>query len=267
MATILLIEGNEELSTRIVQLLQGNHEVHRAKDGHQALQLSARHPWDLVVSEIRIEGDRSGVTVLEKIRSLRPTMKTLLMTGLASEDAPLRAVKVPVQGRLMKPFEDAQLVDLVERLLATSLRQSPITRLFSRWVRDWVQTRKTQASHQLDQQRNAFYESYYESIRSQKLACRAALEIWDRLDAVERRYRRCNLDRREQVGGCGLDYSGLRHKTLKMAASGEPGGMRHRFSYPRFKAFYDRIQKGEISPEHFKPACSELLELTVTILR
>lgn len=261
MANILLIEDDRDFAETLKLVLEDyQHQVHCAANARQALAVAQKHKLELIVSDIRIEGDVDGLTALEKIKALHPHMKTIVMTGFAIEDAPLRAVKIKVDDYLNKPFGEQVFMVAVERALTSSSRRLGFDRLLSTFrslsskiVEAWEGSKKSSAGGALLQARDEFYQAYYTLIRARKLACRAALNCWEQLETLERGYLRYQAQpdgfQPEQLRSGAQAYQALLAKVTKMAETNDQGSMRHTFSFPRFKAFFDLIVSGGIALE------------------
>src|SRR5439155_25086196 len=71
---------------RLVQriLESGGYQVLAAADGHEALDICASDdtPIDLVLTDVVLPG-MDGIEIARRLRSLRPTVRTLFMSGYA----------------------------------------------------------------------------------------------------------------------------------------------------------------------------------------
>lgn len=270
MANILVIEDDPTLLGLLTMILEeANHEVFGAANALQALRRAESNVLDLVVSDIRIEGDTDGLTTLEQIKSRYPEVRTLVMTGFAIDDAPLRAVRIKVDDYLPKPFGEDDFLASVERLLQANRRRQKFDGLLTtlrsmsrslshRISEAWEATRKSSAVQDLEKVRDGFYQAYFTLIRSRKLAVRAALNVWDSLEAVERGYLRFQADpagyQPEQLRSGSQAYAQLTEKLTRMAREDQPGTMKNTFPFPKFKAFYDALQGSEVALEELRLA-------------
>jgi CheY-like chemotaxis protein len=118
-ASILLVEDNDNLRTLLQRTLQGaGFSVLSASDGAEALRLCKQHDGaiDLTVSDVVMPGV-NGLQMIEQIRSSRPGMKFLFITGFADAFPELREVKENGGDVLEKPFLPSELMDKVEDML------------------------------------------------------------------------------------------------------------------------------------------------------
>jgi CheY-like chemotaxis protein len=95
-------------------------EVVEAASGAHALELIAKQPFDLVLSDIRMPG-MNGVELFRRIRTLRPEMPVVLMTAFALEGLVQDALREGAFTVLPKPFA----IDHLVRAISSAAR-SPI---------------------------------------------------------------------------------------------------------------------------------------------
>ncbi|MCW8133757.1 MAG: sigma-54-dependent Fis family transcriptional regulator [Planctomycetota bacterium] len=68
----------------------------------------------LVLSDVRLGRDRSGIDLLQEVKRLDPGTPVLLMTGYATVHDAVQAMKLGAADYVTKPFERAELVAKVE---------------------------------------------------------------------------------------------------------------------------------------------------------
>ena len=106
MARILLLEDDPLLRQTLETLLtQFSHEVICSSSGEDAVALARQHEIDLLLCDVRVSGEMDGVEALEQIRKSRPGVRSIVMTGYADVDAPLRAARLQADDYLLKPFK------------------------------------------------------------------------------------------------------------------------------------------------------------------
>lgn len=91
-------------------------EVHAYTDAASALDLvqnPASPELDLVISDINMEG-LNGFDVVDRIKAVRPRLPVVLMTGQASVDYAIRAMRQGAANLFMKPIA---LKDMVQNVL------------------------------------------------------------------------------------------------------------------------------------------------------
>jgi signal transduction histidine kinase len=112
---VLLVEDMPALRVSVREMLTDmGHQVIEADNFTEALTLSDLPAIDIVLSDIKLPGDTTGVDLLERVAGQRPELKLALMTSLP-EIHPLRqrgAKRWPV---LAKPFNSGQLHGILSR--------------------------------------------------------------------------------------------------------------------------------------------------------
>ncbi|MBI2059966.1 MAG: response regulator [Nitrospirae bacterium] len=80
-------------------------ESEGAGDVPTALELLSRKDFDVVLTDIRMPG-RSGVDLLRELKSADPSLEVILMTGYASVDTVVQALRLGAADYVCKPFDD-----------------------------------------------------------------------------------------------------------------------------------------------------------------
>ncbi len=87
---------------------------------HEALK---NDTFDIVMSDLRLE-DGNGLDLLRQVRQLSPRTYGILMTGYATMDTAVEAIRIGLFDYLIKPVLPAQLDLLLQRLESLSRLQS-----------------------------------------------------------------------------------------------------------------------------------------------
>jgi two-component system, response regulator YesN len=93
------------------------YDVRTATTGADALDRMGRDRIDLVMLDHRLP-DRTGLDVLVELRSIRPEVPVIMLTGYGSEWVCAEAFKLGAKDYLQKPVSGADLAAAVRRLLA-----------------------------------------------------------------------------------------------------------------------------------------------------
>lgn len=91
--------------------------VRTATRASEALEQALRLPPDVVVVDIRLAGARTGIDVIHELRSRRPDLPVIVLTGLSDaelEEHRQRLAGLPV---LRKPLRLLELTEMVQRIL------------------------------------------------------------------------------------------------------------------------------------------------------
>jgi len=116
-ASILVVDDEPVVQDTVKWLLhtQG-YEVTTAGTGEEALTRIVQQEFDLMLSDIKMPG-LNGLDVLERSRTLKPRLAVILMTGYATLDTAIEALRRGASDYLRKPFELDDLTLSVERAL------------------------------------------------------------------------------------------------------------------------------------------------------
>ncbi len=118
-ATILVVDDEPIVRNSLKRALQRfGHRVLEAGDGGAALAAmqSANPPVDLVILDLVLPGGGAGI--FELLKAVRPEVKVLVSSGYSPDAVAAQGLATRVEGFLPKPYELAQLREMVSRLLA-----------------------------------------------------------------------------------------------------------------------------------------------------
>jgi two-component system response regulator AtoC len=112
---LAVIDDEPIVCQRLRQIFRkGPFEIETFGEGGVALQRMAEKPFHLVLSDIRLP-DRDGLEVLNQIKQDFPKTQVILITGYATLDQAVEAVKKGAFYYLAKPFTPDQVSAIVER--------------------------------------------------------------------------------------------------------------------------------------------------------
>lgn len=188
MAKILVIEDDVNMNEVLVTTLEGSgHELESAYNGPQAIEMCKENQYDLVISDVRLPG-MDGVETLEQVRKVQPRVRYIIITGYASTDTPVRAIRQRVDDYLFKPFSLKYLMDSVEKVLTSPAERKSKWSLFQK-VFSILGPSKDRELEKLVLQRHAAFQGLYVGIRSDYLNERAACEVYIKLELFEKKFR------------------------------------------------------------------------------
>ncbi|HEX9850643.1 sigma-54 dependent transcriptional regulator [Candidatus Deferrimicrobium sp.] len=125
----LLIAEDEEVTLALLRNVFGRSDlvVHEARTGEEALQHIDQHPVDVILTDLKMPG-KDGLSVLAHARKVRPGAEVILMTGHASVESAVRAMKLGAFHYITKPFDIDEVSQLVDRALElTSVRRENVS--------------------------------------------------------------------------------------------------------------------------------------------
>lgn len=113
---VLVIE-DEELKRRTVvdALADAGYEVRGTGDGTDGYHLIRDEFWDAALVDMRLPG-MDGLTILRKVREVRPETSVVMMTAFGSVATAVEAMKAGAYDFLTKPFTTDELLVKLDRL-------------------------------------------------------------------------------------------------------------------------------------------------------
>ncbi|MBP2675537.1 MAG: response regulator of hydrogenase 3 activity (sensor HydH), partial [Deltaproteobacteria bacterium] len=90
--------------------------VHEARTGVDALKIIDQNPVDVILTDLKMPG-LDGLAVLAHSRKTRPDTEVILMTGHATVESAVNAMKLGAFHYITKPFSVDEVVHLVDRVL------------------------------------------------------------------------------------------------------------------------------------------------------
>lgn len=90
--------------------------VETAADGAAAIEALEQHPYDLVLSDLKMP-KVGGIELLQRLRELQPTAKAVIMTGFGTVETAIDAMKSGAHDYILKPFRVDEVVLTVRRAL------------------------------------------------------------------------------------------------------------------------------------------------------
>jgi len=120
---ILIVDDEESILFSLRRALERDgHEVWTAGDGHQALRLVQHHVFDLILTDLKMEGV-GGVEVLRQARAMSPDTAIIMLTGYATLESAIEALRLGAIDYLTKPCSTADVRASVEKGLARRYRE------------------------------------------------------------------------------------------------------------------------------------------------
>jgi signal transduction histidine kinase len=114
-AKILVVDDEEWMRDACGQILQPEgFEVMTAADGQTGLELARRHSPDLILADLKMPG-MDGIAYLESVKAFDPDVAAIVITGYATLEVAVEAMKAGAYDFLAKPFKPAELRAVVRR--------------------------------------------------------------------------------------------------------------------------------------------------------
>ncbi len=116
-ANVLVIDDDESIRDSCSQVLEKEgHSVKTAKDGNEGLKLFKKEFFHLVLLDLKLPGI-DGMEVLTRIKEQDPNTSVIIITGFASIESAVEAMKRGASEYLAKPFSPTELRLLTRKAL------------------------------------------------------------------------------------------------------------------------------------------------------
>src|SRR4051794_851191 len=117
MASILIVDDERPIRRILSVLLQErHHRVAEVGSGEEALAALAEAAPDLVLLDLRLPGI-DGLETLKRLRALKPRLDVVMMTAHGTISSAVEAMRRGAFDYLTKPFDNDELLILVDRAL------------------------------------------------------------------------------------------------------------------------------------------------------
>ncbi len=122
MATILIVEDEQQIRELLVVLLTPEHQVLQAVDTAQAIELARLTQPDLVLLDLNLQGHQDGLEVCQTLRSeadpVLAQVPIVMLTGQTTAADISAALAVGANSYIGKPYSPRALLTLIAALLA-----------------------------------------------------------------------------------------------------------------------------------------------------
>src|SRR3990172_7333057 len=126
---ILVVDDEEMIRDLCSHVLSSEgYHVTRAPSGVAALEELKRNDVDLMITDIKMPG-MDGLELFEQVRKLNQDIVTVFITGHGTLDTAIESLMRGVEGFVLKPFTQEELVGAVERAVTRSRLQKENIRL------------------------------------------------------------------------------------------------------------------------------------------
>lgn len=114
---ILVLDDNLDMAETIsLMLARAGYQSTVCTQGAKALDLIADNRPDLILTDLKMPG-LSGMEILERVKNENPTLPVIVVTGYATVDAAVEAMKKGAVDFLSKPFHSDELVLKIKKAL------------------------------------------------------------------------------------------------------------------------------------------------------
>src|SRR4029079_6691716 len=118
MPGILVVDDDRETCRFMDELLRGpDRHIELAHTPEEALALAERGAFDLVVSDINLNAELSGLDLLRAFKRADPRLEVVLISGFGTLETAIEAVRAGALDYVSKPFDIVEVKETVDRAL------------------------------------------------------------------------------------------------------------------------------------------------------
>lgn len=114
--SILLVEDDELNIKMVTSFLKDNFNIEAARSGEEALKHSLEKQYDIILMDIGLKKEMSGIDVTHQLRKMPAYQNTpiVALTAYALSGDKQRILDAGCSHYLSKPFTKAQLINLLQ---------------------------------------------------------------------------------------------------------------------------------------------------------
>jgi DNA-binding NtrC family response regulator len=118
---VLLVDDEEEFVETLAERMRNRGmEVATSNSGGDALELIEAEPYDVVVLDLQMPG-MDGIEALAKIKRRQPDIQVVLLTGHATVEKGVEAMKKGALEFLEKPIDLSKLAEVIHNAKAEKM--------------------------------------------------------------------------------------------------------------------------------------------------
>jgi len=144
--TLLLVDDEALMLKALRRVLRGDgYQILTATDGLEALEILARHPVDVIISDQRMPG-MDGVELLRRVNKIYPSTVRIVLSGYADLDAIIAAVNEGAINKfLTKPWDNQIMRECIAEAFSRKEEADKNRRLMTQALdndEEWQATRE-----------------------------------------------------------------------------------------------------------------------------
>lgn len=114
---VLVVDDEASIRDLLSKTLQmSDYDVDVAADGRSAIERMRLHPYDLLITDVKMPG-MDGLTVIREARRYKADLPVIVITGFSTEATAIDALNLGVAGYLTKPFQRRQVLGKAAKAL------------------------------------------------------------------------------------------------------------------------------------------------------
>ena len=128
LARVLVVEDDSAIRRGVRDALEfAGYSVLEAADGKEGFEVASAAAIDMVLLDIYMP-KRDGLSVLEELRRVRPTLPVIFLTAKGEAEDRVRGLRLGADDYMVKPFNAGELLARVEAVLRRSAERPKLVR-------------------------------------------------------------------------------------------------------------------------------------------
>ncbi len=112
---ILIVDDEKDITNVLSDVLRGKgYATQTAPNGSEGVKLYKEHPYDVVITDLKMPV-MGGLDMLSALRKIDKNSIIIIMTGYATVETAINALKSGAYDYILKPFKVGELLTVVER--------------------------------------------------------------------------------------------------------------------------------------------------------
>lgn len=113
--SILVVDDEAVIREGLQRTLDGERfAVETCRSGHAAIELLQDKEYDLIITDLKMPG-MNGIEVLKAVKGLQPDVPVIMITGYATVDTAVEAMKNGATDYISKPFTPEQIMEKIDK--------------------------------------------------------------------------------------------------------------------------------------------------------
>lgn len=117
---VLIVDDHEVVRLGLTTILKGRRNyqiVGEAKDAFECFELVRKEPPEVIIMDIRLP-DMNGIEACREVLKDFPTIKVLMLTSYADEEAATASILAGAKGFILKQAGSSALIEAIEKVYA-----------------------------------------------------------------------------------------------------------------------------------------------------
>ncbi|MGQ9632518.1 MAG: response regulator [bacterium] len=119
--TICVVDDDADVRETLCDVLQeSGYKTIGFPDGPRALQRLEKEPVDIVITDLMMP-EMDGLELLESIKEIDPELPVIIITGYATVERTIEALRRGANNFITKPFKAEDIIEIVRRTINTRM--------------------------------------------------------------------------------------------------------------------------------------------------